>query len=108
MSESTPILITLPLTCACAVPRPSAPATASARRLRLIPFIVTPPCKRSNTQVLVQFAHVPLEVGVRDHVDDAPVLHDVVAVRDGGREAEILLDQQDREAARLQRLDRAP
>ena len=31
-------------------------------------------------------------------VDDAPVLHDVMAVGDGGGETEILLDQQDGEA----------
>ena len=36
-----------------------------------------------------------------DHVDHAAVLHDVVAVGDGRGEVEVLLDQQDGEAALL-------
>ena len=40
------------------------------------------------------------DVGRGDHVDHAAVLHDVVAVGDGRGEAEVLLDQQDGEAAR--------
>src|SRR5690242_1973366 len=127
MSDSTPILISLPVNCACAVPAANAPAIASASRLLFIAFIGTPPLKKpkwgrrrllrqsakvvsdpSNTQVLVQLVHVPVERGVFDHVDDAPVLHHVMPVGDGGREAEILLDEQDREAALLERADRAP
>ena len=47
-------------------------------------------------------SHVRVELGIGDHVDDPAVLHHVVPVRDGGREAEILLDQQDRETLLLQ------
>ena len=46
-----------------------------------------------------------LDVGRGDHVDDAAVLHDVVAVGDGGGEMEVLLDQQDGEAAALELAD---
>src|SRR6476620_11010431 len=109
MSDSTPILMTLPDTCAYAVPTASAPAVASAIRLRFIAFIDTPSLKRlSHAQVLVQLCHMAIELGVRDPVDDPAVLHHVVAIRDGRGEAEILLDQQDREALLLQRADRAP
>ena len=44
-------------------------------------------------------------VGGGHRVDHAAVLHHVVAVGDGGGEAEILLDQQDGEAAALERAD---
>ena len=40
-----------------------------------------------------------------DHVDDAAVLHHVVAVGHGGGEMEVLLDQQDGEAAALELAD---
>ncbi len=50
----------------------------------------------------MQLLHVRVELRVRDHVDDAAVLHHVVPVGDRRREAEVLLDQQDREALRLQ------
>src|SRR2546423_12942586 len=53
--------------------------------------------KVSDAEVLVQLRHVGLELGVGDHVDHAPVFHDVVPVRDGSREVEILFDQQYRE-----------
>src|SRR6185503_7999612 len=126
MSDSTPILISLPLNCAFAVPMPNAPATASASSFLLIAFIITPPRKTEvgsettfpvktvvgsetlNTQILVQLVHVPVELGVGNHVDDASMLHHVVPIRNRCGEPEILLDEQDREALRLQRPDRAP
>src|SRR5213594_2649046 len=55
-----------------------------------------------DSEILVQLAHVGVELGVGDRVDDAAVLHDVVAVGDGGREPEVLLDEQDRESVGLQ------
>ena len=55
----------------------------------------------------MQLVHVPIELGIRDHVDDPAVLHHVVPIRDGSREAEILLDEQDRETLLLQLADRA-
>src|SRR5579864_4905071 len=111
MSDSTPILISFPVICACAVPTTNAPAIASASTLRFIAFIDTPPLgKRSlslHPQVLVQLAHVPVELRIRNHIDDPAMLHHVMPVGDGGSEAEVLLDQQDREALLLQRADRA-
>ena len=58
-------------------------------------------CRIQTPRYSCSFVHVRVELGVGNHVDDAPVLHHVVPVRDGRREAEILLDQQDREALRL-------
>ena len=43
--------------------------------------------------------------GVREVIDDTAVFHDVVTVGHGRGEAEILLDQQDGEALRLERAD---
>src|SRR6185503_6048661 len=106
MSESTPILITLSEICACAAPAVSAPATASASRLRWSTFMVFLLVEGvSDAEVLVELRHVGVELGVRNEVDDATVLHYVMAVRDRGREAEILFDQQDREALLLQPRD---
>src|SRR5688572_23896648 len=59
-------------------------------------------------KVFVQLVHAGPEPRVRDLVDDPAALHDVVAVGHGGREAEVLLDEQDREALRLEPGDRAP
>ena len=55
-----------------------------------------------DTEVVVQLRHVRVELGIRNHVDDAAVIHHVVPVRDGRGEAEVLLDEQDREALRLE------
>ena len=116
MSDSTPILIDVVGNLRLRSRRQrSAAAIASASRLRFNAFIDAPPrlwnsrrCRTSSdAEILVQLRHVRVELGVRDHVDDPAVLHHVVPVGDGGREAEILLDQQDREALRLQLADRA-
>ena len=114
MSVRTPILITSSDICACAVPAPIAAATAS-RPVRLNAFMlslrwgasraligVQVRCPGSNTEIVVQLGHVRLQVRVRNHVDHAAVIHHVMPVRDRRREAEILLDQQDREALRLE------
>jgi hypothetical protein len=58
-------------------------------------------------EVVVQLRHVGVEVRVGDHVDNAAVVHHVVPIRDSGREAEILFDEQDSESLRLQFCDRA-
>src|SRR5258705_4914386 len=112
MSVNTPILIIPSETCACAVPSDRAAATAMPIIVRWNAFIVLlrwkmslPP--RLHAEILVQLGHVRFEVRVADHVHDAPMLHYVVPVRDGGRESEILLDQQDREAPLFQLRDRA-
>src|SRR6202012_1649654 len=56
----------------------------------------------SDTEIGVELFHVRLQLGIGETVDDLAVLDDVVAVRNGGRETEILLDQEDGEALRLQ------
>src|SRR5260370_4633829 len=58
-----------------------------------------------DPEILVQLVHVGVELRVDDGVDDAPMLHDVMPVGHGGREPEILLDEEDREALRLQATD---
>src|SRR5438093_9363335 len=45
-------------------------------------------------EVVVQLGHVGVEVTVGDHVHHPAVLHHVVAVGDGGGEAEVLLDEE--------------
>ena len=59
----------------------------------------------SHAEVVVQLAGVPRNILVADHVDDPPVLDDVVAVGEGRGKVEILLDQEDREALLLQPAD---
>src|SRR6185437_11553760 len=116
MSDSTPILITLFEICACAAPAANVPAIASASRLRFIRFIQllleidndgNNACTNLDAEILVQLRHFRIKLGIGNHVDDSSMLHDVMAIRDRGREAEILLDQQDRESLRLQAADRA-
>ena len=52
----------------------------------------------SDPEIVVQLVDVGVQFGVGEPVDDAAVLHHVVAVGDGRGEAEVLLDQQDGEA----------
>src|SRR6185436_2996377 len=104
MSLITPIL-TLSC-CACALPQAKAAASA-ARLIRC--FIRTPPSsffdehagnRRAllNPQVLVELFEVRVQFGIRELVDDAAMFHDVIAVRNGRGEAEILLDEQNGKA----------
>src|SRR5574338_548966 len=110
MSDSTPILIMLSEICACAPPKDSAAATAAATMVIRFVFI-DPPLKvlrfRLHAEIFVQLVHVGVEFGVGNHVGHAPMLDHVVPVRDGGREAEVLLDQQDGEPLLLEPRDRA-
>src|SRR5262245_6868458 len=90
----TPILIAPSLYWACAAPA-AAQAAASAIAVVTegrIPFLLL------HTKVGPQFFPTRLERSVGDHVDNPPVLDDVVPVRHRFGEAEILLHQQDREA----------
>src|SRR5580704_178501 len=59
----------------------------------------------SHPEVVVQLVGVPRDILVADHVDDLPVLDDIMAVGEGRGEAEILLDQEDREALMFQLAD---
>src|SRR6185437_15872839 len=59
------------------------------------------------TQIVVQFLDVGIQLGVGELVDDTPMFHDVIAVRNGRSEAEILFHQQDRETLLFQRANGA-
>src|SRR5437762_3529335 len=77
-----------------------------ARRMgRLLRVRVGPP--RLYPKVLVQLVHAGGQRRVRNEVDNAPVLDDVVTIGHGGCEVEVLLDEQDGEALALEALDRA-
>src|SRR5437773_2972756 len=98
---------------ACA--EPAARATAAARVHASIRFICTTPFDGMSgvgagdalySKVLVELAHAALDLRVRNHLDHAPALDDVVTVSHSSREAEILLDQQDRESLGLEAPDR--
>jgi hypothetical protein len=51
----------------------------------------------SHTQIFVQLVEIGLEFGIGEPVDDATILHHVVAIRNRRSEVKILLDQQDGE-----------
>src|SRR5437868_11475196 len=114
MSDSTPILMTLSEICACAAPAANAPAIARATRLRfslLIAFLLRVSGQSSerilNPKIFVQLFHIRIELRIGNHVDDATVLEHVMPVGHRRGEAEILLDQQNREALGLESCDRA-
>jgi len=46
----------------------------------------------SHPEIVVQLVGLPRNILVADHVDDPPVLDDVMAVGEGRGEVEILLD----------------
>src|SRR4051812_10328679 len=98
--------MTLSLYCACAAP--AANAKAIAMNNLVLFFIVlllssgienehsvngfvshlTPDVSRSYAEIVVDLAHIRFELRVRNHVDHASALHDVVAVGDGLGEPE--------------------
>src|SRR5438876_2960032 len=91
-------------TCASAVPIARATEAAMTNLRNAIAFSWF---EKSDAEIGVNLVHARVERGVRHHVDHAPVLDDVIAVCDGLREAEILLDQQDGEALLLEPRDGA-
>src|SRR5437773_3718304 len=114
MSDSTPILMTLSEICACAAPATNAPATATAIKLPFSLFIAFLLVDRGslrngilNPKIFVQLFHIRIELRIRDHVDDTTVLEHVVPVGNRRCEAEILLDQQNRETLAFEPRDRA-
>ena len=56
----------------------------------------------------MQLVHISCEICIREAVNHAPMFHDIEAVSDSRRKAEILLDEQNGEAFLLELLDRAP
>src|SRR5260221_3426067 len=91
--------------CACAAPAMVIATAAASTALRNA--IAASWLRKSDAQIGVNLAHACFERGVRDHVDDAPMLDYVVAVRHGLREAEVLLDEQDGKALPLELADGA-
>src|SRR3981081_24441 len=117
MSFMTPILIVPSLYCACAEPHPNATASAVSP---ISPFMAFSPVDRffvvctpafqvtfvkSNAQVIVNLVEVGLELGIGEPIDDATVLHHVIAIRDRRSEAKVLLDQEYGEALLLEHAD---
>src|SRR5262245_50206546 len=107
MSFITPILMVPSVYCACAAPQPS--PTISAVRL-ISRFIEHPPywnlrALGSHAEIVVELFDIRVELGIREPVDDTPIFHHVVAVRNRRGEAKILLDQKDSEPLLLERAD---
>src|SRR5690606_28644769 len=112
-------LITLSEICACAAPLDRSVAAAAASTCFVIVFITSSPsgCQRGKTgrgaaggldaEVLVQHAHLAVEFGGGEALDDAAMFHDVEAVGQRRRETEVLFDHHDGEAALAQRADGA-
>src|SRR5262245_63194501 len=61
--------------------------------------------KESHAQIVVKFVEIGFELGIGEPVDDAAILHHVVAIRNRRSEAKILLDQKDGEALLLEHAD---
>src|ERR1700676_4506349 len=124
MSVSTPTLTTPSETCAAAGPAAktararvraavkTAVKTAVGARFRLVRAIGPPflrvgrcdgPQMPSDAKESMERLLAPLQPGARDHIDDAAMLDQVVAVRERRDEAEVLLDQDHGEALLLER-----
>src|SRR6202142_68953 len=106
MSVSTPIL-----TLICwALVAPQANMMARDAKL-IVRFIAVSPSFRAlrhlllYSEIIVQLLDIGVQFAGGELIDDTPIFHDVVTVRDGRREAEILLDQEDGEPLFLQRAD---
>src|SRR5262249_24332726 len=56
----------------------------------------------SNAKVLVEFSDIGVEIGIGKMIDDTPIFHHVVAIRNRCGEAKVLLDQEYREALLLE------
>src|SRR5262249_60490630 len=61
--------------------------------------------KESYAQIVVKFVEIGFELGIGEPVDDATILHHVVAIRNRRSEAKILLDQEDGEPLLLEHAD---
>src|SRR4029434_6497184 len=85
-------------------------ATTRAMVMRALLVSVWVGCRAGSLypEVLVQLVHAGGQVGVRYQIHHPAVLHDVVPIGHGGREAKVLLDEQDGEALGLEARDRAP
>src|SRR6185437_16934731 len=59
----------------------------------------------SHAQIVVKLVKIGFELGIGETVDDATILHHVIAIRNRRGEAKILLHQQDGETLLLERSD---
>src|SRR5262249_60121573 len=59
----------------------------------------------SHAQIIVELVEIGFELGIGETVDDAAILHHVVAIRNRRSEAKILLHQKDGETLLLERAD---
>ena len=59
----------------------------------------------SDTEIVVQFVDIGVEFGIGEFIDNTPMFHDVIAIRDGRGETEILLHQENGKALFLERPD---
>src|SRR3972149_2255429 len=107
MSFMTPILMMPSLICACAVPAASTTASAAVpnRRFMVFLLVIVPEGHFLNSEIVVQLVHISVQFRIGELVDDTPMFHDVIAIRNGRGEAEILFHQKDREALLLERAD---
>src|ERR1051325_5447335 len=90
---------------ACAEDAPAARTVARTRTGTRANFMVCAPLRGLYPKVVVQLVHAGRQLGVRDEVHHPAVLDDVVAIGHGGREMEILLDEQDGEPLLLEPRD---
>src|SRR3954468_2358248 len=109
LSVRTPIFTVL--SCADAIPAVASANAVPSNNVEILLFIlVSPPLAfqtaRSNAEISMKLVHIGLQVRVGKTVDDLAVLDDVVAIRDGGCEAEVLLDEQDGKTLRFEPRDR--
>src|SRR5580693_5010677 len=112
MSVSTPTFTTSSEICAAAEPaahRASATVRARFRLVRAMGPPLSLDLRRfSDAEEALERLSAALQPVVRDHVDDAAMLDEVVTVRERSDEAEILLDQDHGETLLLERPHHAP
>src|SRR5437868_14858729 len=111
MSLITP---TFTVVCACALPQANAAAKAAILTRYFIAVLLfdllserPEPAFPLNPQVLVELFQVGVQFRIGKPLDDAAMFHDVIAVRDGRGEAEILFNEQDGKSLLLERADGA-
>src|SRR6186997_2475741 len=99
LSVSTPILMFL--SCANAPVAATSESAVPRKSAESCCFMLSPWSvfleRSSDAEIGVELVHVGLEIRIGETVDHLAVLHDVVAVRHGRGEAEVLLDQEDGE-----------
>src|SRR5665213_2968331 len=104
MSVSTPIFTFICWAFAPLQARTAASAASPSNFLMI--FLLVAFQLSLDDKLIVQFVDISIQFSVGELVDNTSMLHDVIAIRDGRGEAEILFYQQYREALLLERPDR--